>query len=115
MNEPTNPTAKPSPPTLLQDLELVNRQMLCVIFFAGEVQRLFADLQKTLPTVAALPCGHHLVKMNGERANAFMQWVGDFLNGMDAVTDDHQRWDKVMTEAHERWKGILAELNNSPA
>lgn len=111
----TTPTTQPSAGSngLLADLELVNRQMLCVIHFAGQVQQLYTDLQKLLPTLAATPGGHHMIKMQGDRANQFMQWVGDFLGGQDAITEVDEAYNPVIKQAAERWKNILAELNAS--
>lgn len=98
---------------LLSDLELVHRQLHCVKHLCDAVSGL-ADAQiRLLPKLAINPdFGHHMIKMQGSWSNAFMQWVGEMLNGMDAVDPDQdKRWDETFQQASKRWENLTEELN----
>lgn len=102
-----------TPPKILTDLELVNRQLLCVAHLCDAVKGLAESIAKTLPSVAINPAfGHFYIKRTGGWTAFFMEEVGDMLNGMDAVESDGcEQWRKTFEEAAARWKDLEAELN----
>jgi len=99
-------------PTLLGDLELVHRQMQCVKHLCNAVSGLADGMILMLPKMATQgDMGHHLIKMQGDWAHRYMEWVGEMLNGMDANDPEDKRWDKTFEDAQARWKNLLDELN----
>jgi hypothetical protein len=44
-----------------------------------------------------------IADMVGRRTAAFMETLGDMLNGMDAVDENHAWMTPVFAEAHRRW------------
>lgn len=102
---------------LLADMEIVHRQLHCVKHLCEVVAALADAHIRMLPATAINPeYGHHLIKMQGDQAYHFMEWVGDYLNAMDAVTkEDNERWSKTFGDAQARWKNFLNELNAKSA
>lgn len=107
-----------APAGLLADMELVHRQLHCVQHLCKAVSELAAAKAQLLPRTALMGSGmgHHLIKMDGDWSNSFMQWVGDMLNNMDATDpEEDKHWAKTFEEAGERWKNLTAELNAKSA
>lgn len=99
---------------ILADMELVHRQLHCVLHLCETVSVLANTQIKMLPKTATdKEFGHHLIKMSGDWSNRFMQNVGDLLNGIGAESDDDSKWDATFQEASERWKDFIKELNDS--
>lgn len=98
---------------LLADMELVHRQLYCVKHLCEVVTEL-ADMKiKMLPAMALdAGMGHHLIKMDGNWTNWFMQEIGEMLNNMGANdAEQDKKWDKTFEQASARWKHLTDELN----
>lgn len=101
---------------LLADVELVQRQLHCVMYLSKQVSELADAMAKMLPRMALDgDMGHHLIKMQGDWSHRYMEWVGDMMNGMDAVSPEDEKWDKTFADANARWKNLLDELNGKSA
>ncbi len=98
---------------IVTDMELVHRQLYCVIHLCKVVETLSNAKIKMLPAMILDPdMGHHLIKMSGNWANWFMEEVGNMLNEIGANDENEdKRWDKTFKQASERWKNLTEELN----
>lgn len=101
----------PETSVLLLDLELVNRQLGCVVHLSKNVQKLARDIQLLLPTLAIKPSGHFMVKRAADWTHSYMQWVGEMLNGMDVIDERDEKWNATFREASARWARMCDELN----
>lgn len=98
---------------LLEDMELVNRQLYCVKHLCSVVSDLAESNIRILTMMGANQAfGHHMIKRVGEWTNWFMQEVSEMLNNMDANDpEEDKRWKKTFEQAGERWKNLLDEMN----
>lgn len=44
-----------------------------------------------------------ILNMIGQETAAYMETLGDILNGMDAVTEEDERFAPIFEEAHQLW------------
>jgi hypothetical protein len=79
----------------------VERQCAAVAQLATNIARIHDDYAKMFK--ANLDAIRPITDEVGKRTAAFMELLGDMLNGMDAVDADDKWMDPIFDKAHELW------------
>ena len=85
--------------TISQKRQQVAAQCSAVVHLATSLADIHSDYAKLFLNGSA----EDLIDMVGDRTAAFMDILGDLLNGMDAVTEEDGKLDQVFAEAHRIW------------
>ena len=93
--------------TMSQKRQQVAAQCSAVVHLATSLADIHSDYAKLFLNGAAV----NLIDMVGDRTAAFMEILGDLLNGMDAVSEEDGKLDQVFAEAQRIWPQPKADAN----
>ena len=99
---------------IIADMELVHRQMHCVMHLCDAVKEVAKAKADMMPLLAAKQRGfsHHMIKRDGGWSYAAMDFMGDILNGLGAVDAEvDAKWEATFREGQKRWARLDDELN----
>lgn len=79
------------------------QQCKAVAHLATALAQVHSDKAEIIAAGSSLYSDSALLEMIGRNTAAYMEKLGDILNGMDAMTEEDDWLDPVFEEAHRRW------------